>query len=464
MGCTSCGKGSDSKPGGCNGSCSGGCNRLNTFDWLTTLDIQDPGAFNMVEVSFKNGSRKDFYKNHDYQKVITGDNVVVESGTGYDIGVVTLSGELVRLQMRKKKIKKDTIFGKVIRRANHRDMEKLSEARSKEKSTMKQARIIARTLGLEMKIGDVEFQGDKRKATFYYTAEGRIDFRELIRHFAKDFKVKIEMRQIGARQESARIGGIGSCGRELCCSTWLSEFKSVSTTAARYQNLAINQSKLSGQCGRLKCCLNYELDSYMDALEAFPKRSEKLELENVTATQIKTDIFKQIIYYIHPTRNGRNKIQALHISRVKEIIEMNKKGIKPPDLIDIASLVAEEKLDYDTVNDVVELPPEERRRRKKKKRKPRNSSSKNQSKGKKPNTNNKNTKSNDGGKPNSGPPKSKVDQTKKSGESPKKPGDKSTSKSSNKSNRRKWPKKKKGEKKSDMPNKDNKNNNNTKKD
>ena len=419
----------------------------------------------MVEVSFKNGSRKDFYKNHDYQKVITGDNVVVESGTGYDIGVVTLSGELVRLQMRKKKIKKDTIFGKVIRRANHRDMEKLSEARAKEKGTMKQARIIARTLGLEMKIGDVEYQGDKRKATFYYTAEGRIDFRELIRHFAKDFKVKIEMRQIGARQESARIGGIGSCGRELCCSTWLSEFKSVSTTAARYQNLAINQSKLSGQCGRLKCCLNYELDSYMDALEAFPKRSEKLELENVTAIQIKTDIFKQIIYYIHPTRNGRNKIQALHISRVKEIIAMNKKGIKPADLIDVSTLVPEEKLDYDSVNDVVELPPEERRRRrKKKKRKPRND---NRNKGRKPDQKNKNSKS-DNNKSGAGKPKQKVDQPKsKSGTPPKQGGEKTPNKK-NKNKRRKWSNKKKsnnrGEKKSDTPNKENKNNNNTKKD
>ena len=461
MGCTSCGKGSDSKPGGCNGSCSGGCNRLNTFDWLTTLDIQDPSAFNMVEVSFKNGSRKDFYKNHDYQKVITGDNVVVESGTGYDIGVVTLSGELVRLQMRKKKIKKDTIFGKVIRRANHRDMEKLSEARAKEKVTMKQARIIARTLGLDMKIGDVEFQGDKRKATFYYTAEGRIDFRELIRHFAKDFKVKIEMRQIGARQESARIGGIGSCGRELCCSTWLSEFKSVSTTAARYQNLAINQSKLSGQCGRLKCCLNYELDSYMDALEAFPKRSEKLELENVTAIQIKTDIFKQIIYYVHPTRNGRNKIQALHISRVKEIIEMNKNGIKPAELIDISTLVAEEKLDYDTVNDVVELPPEERRKRKKKKRKPRGDNNRNQGRGKKPNPQNK-PKSKDGQKAEKGP-KANSNQPKKTGNTPKNQGDKPAS-NKNKNKRRKWSNKKKGEKKSDTPNKDNNNNNNPKKD
>ena len=243
---------------------------MNTFDWLSVMDVEDPEPFDIVEVSFKNGARKSFYKNPESLDIITGDNVVVETGTGYDIGRITLSGDLVRLQMKKKNVDEDAVLHAVLRRANDRDMERLEEARSMEKHTMIRSRVIARTLGLEMKIGDVEYQGDKRKATFFYTADGRVDFRELIRHYAKEFRVKIEMRQIGARQESARIGGLGSCGRELCCSTWLTDFKSVSTAAARYQNLAINQAKLSGQCGRLKCCLNYELDTYLDALEHFP--------------------------------------------------------------------------------------------------------------------------------------------------------------------------------------------------
>ena len=252
---------------------------MNTYDWLATKDIRDNDDFDIVEVSFKNGSRKSFYHNPSHTRAIIGDMVVVEASNGYDIGRISLTGELVRLQMKKKKTSEDVILQSVIRVANERDLERLEEARSLEMRTMVRSRAIAKTLELEMKIGDVEYQGDKRKATFYYTAEGRVDFRELIRHFAKEFKVKIEMRQIGARQESARIGGVGSCGRELCCSTWLTDFKSVSTAAARYQNLAINQSKLSGQCGRLKCCLNYELDTYMDALTHFPKNAEKLKTE-----------------------------------------------------------------------------------------------------------------------------------------------------------------------------------------
>ena len=247
MGCSSCSTGKDGKPGGCksNGGCStGGCNRLNTYDWLSKLDIHDTDGFDIVEVSFSQGSRKYFYHNPPQARTMTGDSVVVETDAGYDIGVISLSGELVRMQMRKKRVDKKHVLKKVIRRANERDLERLFEARALEKNTMIRARAVARTLDLDMKIGDVEYQADRRKATFYYTADGRVDFRELIRHFAKEFKVKIEMRQIGARQESARIGGIGSCGRELCCSTWLSDFKTVSTAAARYQNLAINQSCL----------------------------------------------------------------------------------------------------------------------------------------------------------------------------------------------------------------------------
>jgi len=246
---------SDNSNGGCG---SGGCNKLNTYDWLSRMDLPDSNDFGYVEVSFKNGSRKSFYHYSPHSHAVTGDMVVVESGAGMDVGKISLSGDLVRLQMKKKNVDQEGIVHKIVRRANERDLEKLHEARSKEKQTMIKARIIARKLELDMKIGDVEYQGDKRKATFFYTAEGRVDFRELIKQYAKEFRVKIEMRQIGARQESSRIGGIGSCGRELCCSTWLTDFRSVSTAAARYQNLAINQTKLSGQCGRLKCCLNFE--------------------------------------------------------------------------------------------------------------------------------------------------------------------------------------------------------------
>ncbi len=314
------------------------------------------------------------YKNQIQNQTTTGDMVVVETDAGYDIGHITLSGDLVRLQMKKKKVNENAVIKNVIRRANERDLDRLSEARQKEQHTMVRARAIARTLDLEMKVGDVEYQADNRKATFYYTAEGRVDFRELIRHYAKEFKVKIEMRQIGARQESARIGGIGSCGRELCCSTWLSDFKTVSTTAARYQNLAINQAKLSGQCGRLKCCLNYELDTYMDALEAFPNKADKLKTEVGEAFLMKTDIFKGLMFYAYRGENMRGKIYPVEIERVKEIQAMNQEGKLPMDLIDMEALIAAEEadnIDFDAVNDVIELPPEERKRRRKKKNKSR---------------------------------------------------------------------------------------------
>lgn len=380
MGCLGCSVSSNgSEPAGCrsNGGCSsGGCNRLNTFDWLSSMDIPDTENYDLVEVSFKNGARKNFFRLSDFTQVITGDMVVVESGNGYDMGKVSLSGELVRLQMKKKKVADESITYNVIRRANERDLDRLQEARQQEVKTMIRARAIARTLDLDMKIGDVEYQGDKRKATFYYTADGRVDFRELIRHFAKEFRVKIEMRQIGARQESARIGGLGSCGRELCCSTWLTDFKSVSTAAARYQNLAINQAKLSGQCGRLKCCLNYELDTYVDALEAFPRNADKLETENGTGVLIKTDIFQGIMYYAYQHDNGRGKIFTLDTDRVKEIQKMNAKGLKPADLVDLQALIEEAEeidLDYAAVNDIIDLPMEEKKRKKRrKKRKPQN--------------------------------------------------------------------------------------------
>ena len=381
-GCTVCTTNKDGSPAGCgsNGNCAtGSCNRLNTYDWLSNLDIFDSEPFDIVEVSFKNGARKNFFRVPEHIRTITGDWVVVETGNGYDIGTITLSGDLVRLQMKKKRSKEADVLHNIIRRANERDLEKLDEARQLERPAMVKARAIARTLGLEMKIGDVEYQGDKRKATFYYTADGRVDFRELIRHYAKEFKIKIEMRQIGARQESARIGGIGSCGRELCCSTWLSDFKSVSTSAARYQNLAINQAKLSGQCGRLKCCLNYELDTYLEALEDFPEGAEKMPTKVGTAILIKTDIFQKIMYYV--IEGERGKVYPIPVSKVNEILAHNAKGEGPYDFSAVrAALVFadedENALDFADVTGEIELPEDKRRKKKKRNNRNRNRNNK----------------------------------------------------------------------------------------
>jgi len=334
------------------------------------LDIRDGYPFQLAEVSFKNGSHKGFYKLEDLPDVLVGDDVVVDTGNGSDVGRVSLMGELVRLQLKKKKVRENTLFTPILRKANERDLERLEEARQLDKPTLIRARAIARSLNLDMKIGDVEFQGDKRKATFFYTADGRVDFRELIRVFAREFRVKIEMRQIGARQESSRTGGIGSCGRELCCSTWLSDFKSVSTAAARYQNLAINQAKLSGQCGRLKCCLNYELDAYMEAIDAFPDRAERLETQKGRAILLKTDVFKGLLFYAYEKDHGRGKIFPQTIDMVKEIQRASAAGDPLPDFLPMDSPVSgnegEEVIqDYSDVTGAVELPDEMRRRKKK---------------------------------------------------------------------------------------------------
>ncbi len=381
MGCSGCSclttKDGDT-PKGCKnkGSCAtGSCNKLNTYNWLSDIDLPDYGSFDIVEISFKNGARKGFYRTDKHFRFAKGDLVVVESKTGYDVGRVSLTGELVRLQMKKKRTKEDRVVHKIIRRAHERDLEKLNEARSMEKRTLVKSRVIARSLGLQMKIGDIEYQGDKRKATFFYTAEGRVDFRELIKSYAREFKVKIEMRQIGVRQESSRIGGLGPCGRELCCSTWLTDYKSVTTSAARYQNLAINQSKLSGQCGRLKCCLNFELDSYMDALRDFPKHADELHTQAGMASLLKMDIFKRKMYYIY--RGSRTiKVHELDVKRVWEILEMNKKGEKPLDLIDISILGDEPDFDEDKEVEIfadvtggIELKPLEKKRRRNNKKK-----------------------------------------------------------------------------------------------
>jgi cell fate regulator YaaT (PSP1 superfamily) len=374
MGCTVClTKKPGSKPKGCksNGYCqSGGCNKLNTYNWLADLPDFGSQVHDIVEISFNKGSRKDFYRKRPGIRVDTGDVVVVESQFGNDIGEITLSGELVGLQMKKKNKRSKNQLKHVIRRANDRDLEKLKEAKRKENEIMIRARAIARTLKMNMKIGAVELQADGRKVTFYYTAEERVDFRELIKEYASAFKTKIEMRQIGSRQEAGKIGGIGSCGRELCCSTWLTDFKSVSTAAARYQNLAINQAKLSGQCGRLKCCLNYELDTYMEALLVFPENADKLKTQNGTAFLQKTDIFKKEMVYCYKTRL---KYYKLSVDRVKEILEMNKQGKLPEELIDYEKVEIEIGFE-DTVGQLTleTLEKTSRKRRNKRRKKNKN--------------------------------------------------------------------------------------------
>jgi cell fate regulator YaaT (PSP1 superfamily) len=303
---------------------------MNVFDWLASIPLSEQSApFDIIEVSFNQGSRKDFFRNSTRQVFRKGEMIAVEGVGGFDVGEVSLSGELVRLQMKKKRVTDSSDIKKVLRTATEDDLKKWQENKAKEKDTLIRSRVIARSLGLEMKLAEVEIQADGRKATFFYTADARVDFRELIRKYAAEFHVKVEMRQIGARQEAAKIGGIGTCGRELCCSTWLSDFKSVSTTAARYQNLSINQSKLSGQCGRLKCCLNYELDTYLDALKDFPENAESLEMAGGTLYLQKKDIFKNLMWYSY---QGSNTQYPLTIERVKEIHGMNEKGQKPDEL------------------------------------------------------------------------------------------------------------------------------------
>ena len=280
MGCTSCGTG---KPNGCkgNGGCStGGCNRLNVHDWLSNLPIDDMESYcNIVEVSFNQGSRKDFYRNNTVNTYSKGDIIAVEGVSGFDVGTVNVTGELVRLQLKKKRIDENSPdIKRILRLASDNDISKWKESKAREREVLIRSRAVARQLNLDLKMSEVEIQADSRKATFFYIADDRVDFRELIRIYATEFKVKVEMKQIGARQEAGKVGGIGSCGRELCCSTWLTDFKSVNTNAARYQNLSINQTKLSGQCGRLKCCLNYELDTYLDALQYFPEDADIIEV------------------------------------------------------------------------------------------------------------------------------------------------------------------------------------------
>ena len=330
MGCGSCGI----KPNGCksNGGCNtGSCNRLNTYDWLYNMPVADiDSSCKVIEVSFNNGSRKDFFRNVTLQQFEKGDMVSVEGVSGFDVGEVSLTGEIVRLQMKKRNVKEENPeMKKLLRRSSDRDIEVWKQNKAREPQAIIRSRAIAKQLKLEMKISEVEMQADGRKATFFYIADGRVDFRELIKVYAGEFKLKVEMRQIGARQESAKVGGIGSCGRELCCATWLTDFKSVNTAAARYQNLSINQTKLSGQCGRLKCCLNYELDTYLDALQGFPDNCDTIQVTKGTANLIKKDIFRNLMWFMLP---DSTKQYPLTIERVKKIKSLNSQGVIPEEL------------------------------------------------------------------------------------------------------------------------------------
>jgi cell fate regulator YaaT (PSP1 superfamily) len=316
---------------------------MNVFDWLSNMDMPAEDRFRIVEVRFKNG-RKEFFKNTENLSLTTGDAVVVEVPNGHHIGYVSLQGELVRLQMQKKKINSEDEIRKIYRLAHQKDLEKFAEVKKRELPTLYRTREIIRDLKLEMKLSDVEYQADNMKATFFYSADDRVDFRELIKILASEFRIRVEMRQISLRQEAGRLGGIGVCGRELCCATWLSDFKNVSTSAARYQNLSLNPSKLSGQCGRLKCCLNYELETYMEALEDIPKIEGPLLTEKGEATLQKTDIFRKIMWFGF---SEENTWYPLNILRVNQILRMNREGKKPATLeIDVEA----EKIPVETLN------------------------------------------------------------------------------------------------------------------
>jgi cell fate regulator YaaT (PSP1 superfamily) len=308
--------------GGCS---SGGCTKLNSFDWLSNMDTHKNTRFNVIEVKFK-GGRKEYFKNKNNIDLYTGDFVVCEMPTGFHIGSVSLQGELVRLQMIKRNIKDDNELPKLLRLANDKDLEKHTQAINRDLPVMYRTREICKELKLNLKLSEVEFQSDNSKATFYYSADDRVDFRELIKSLATEFKVRVEMRQISLRQEAGRIGGIGSCGRELCCSTWLTDFKAIPTAAARYQNLSLNPAKLSGQCGRLKCCLNYELETYIDAIKGIPVVDRPLQTEKGDATIQKTDIFRRIMWFSYPNETNWYPIAC---SQVVEIQKMNKEGKKP---------------------------------------------------------------------------------------------------------------------------------------
>lgn len=378
MACTNCSTGAkDGTPRGCknNGTCgTDSCNKLTVFDWLGNMNLPNGETpFDCVEVRFKNG-RKEFYRNHENLTLSIGDVVATEVSPGHDIGIVTLTGELVKIQMKKKNVDyNSTEIPKIYRKATQKDIDIWSEARDKEEPMKVRARELAIALNLEMKISDIEFQGDGSKAIFYYTANDRVDFRQLIKDFAKEFSIRIEMRQVGFRQEASRLGGIGSCGRELCCSTWLTDFRSVNTSAARYQQLSLNPQKLAGQCGKLKCCLNYELDTYLDALKDFPDFETKLQTEKGDAICQKQDIFKGLMWFAYTDNFA--VWHMLNIEQVKEIIAENKQKRKVSALEDYATeVISEAKIDFNNAMGQESLTRFDQPKKKKKNNKKRNHS------------------------------------------------------------------------------------------
>ena len=344
--CTTGGCGSKSSTdgetavGGCSsGSCgTGGCNKMNSFDWLSDMDLPVSQRFDVVEVKFK-GGRKEFYRNVHQLDLTTGDYVVVEMPTGFHLGSVSMQGELVRLQLKRKSVVVNDDTKVIHRVATPRDLEKHEQAVARDLPSLYRAREIIRDLKLNMKLSDIEYQSDNTKATFFYSSEERVDFRELIKMLAGEFKIRIDMRQISLRQEAGRLGGIGSCGRELCCSTWLTDFKNITTSAARYQNLSLNPAKLSGQCGRLKCCLNYELETYMDALRDIPTVDKAIETQKGKAYIQKTDIFRRIMWFGY---GAESTWHPLPMARVVEILELNKQGIIP-ESFEVLTPVGEKK-------------------------------------------------------------------------------------------------------------------------
>ena len=342
-----------------------GCCKLEVYDWLQGVSQEQYKDY--FEVRFKN-TRKGIYVNASGQSVKTGDLVIVEAATGHDVGIVTLEGAIVARQMKCKRINPETYeFKKIYRKAKLFDIERWQEAIAREHETMIRSRQIAAELGLEMKIGDVEFQGDGSKAIFYYIADGRVDFRQLIKVFAEEFRIRIEMKQIGARQEAGLIGGLGVCGRELCCSNYISGFQSITTSAARVQDLSLNPQKLAGQCGKLKCCLNYETAVYMDAQSRIPKIYEPLEFEDGLAYLMKTDILREIMYFSYDKSSLAN-LYPLYAEDVWDIIKMNRRGEKPESLkVDDVPAAPEfvTAVGDDAINRF-----DEARKRKKKKKKP----------------------------------------------------------------------------------------------
>ncbi|MBO74801.1 MAG: hypothetical protein CMD33_05985 [Flavobacteriales bacterium] len=371
MSCSNCRNGEDGKPRGCrsNGKCGvEGCGPLTVFDWLEGVALPSgQRPFDVVEVRFK-ANRKGFFRKPSKIDVHVGDVVVLDADHGVDVGVVSLTGELVRAQMNARKAKDDHEIKRIERKATQEDIDTWQKASMREAETVRGARGIIKELALDMKLTDVEFQGDGKKATFYYTAENRVDFRELVRALASAFSVRIDMRQIGARQEAARIGGIGVCGRELCCSSWLKDFRSVSTSAARYQQMSLNPQKLAGQCGKLKCCLNFELDQYVEAVKNFPSPNAKVKLKEGRAFVFKMDIFKRLVYLTAPD-GGTNGPVAVTLEDMNELLEMNQRGEYPNSLTEFALEEGPDEVDetYSNVvgQDSLTRFDEERRRRKK---------------------------------------------------------------------------------------------------